>query len=149
MIDGRKKAPGPGSYDVAATKPPQAPKQHYMTGSTFKTKINLEVPISHQVAVPGSGMTPVAFPSPGISSLIIGQYELAKAGDSVHPRAPLTRSVFVSKSPRFPVSLETKESKKPGYLSLNLVLVSIIHFEKITSFDRSISTYRAAGKHNI
>lgn len=72
-----------------------------------------EEPISYQVAIPGSGMTPIAFPSPGISFVIVGRYELAKAGDAVHKSAPMPRSVFVSKSSRFGKA-GAQEIKLPG-----------------------------------
>jgi hypothetical protein len=51
-------------------------------------------PLSNQVAIPGSGFTPIAFPSPG-------DYNIAKSGDAVHKSQPCPRSIFLSKTNRF------------------------------------------------
>jgi hypothetical protein len=50
-------------------------------------------PLAHQVAVPGSGMTPIAFPSPG-------RYDIANADVLFRP-STMAVSVFQSKSERF------------------------------------------------
>jgi hypothetical protein len=54
-------------------------------------------PACYQVAVPGSGMTALAFPSPG-------RYEVAKSGDALLKTSRANKSMFQSKTVRFPGS---------------------------------------------
>jgi hypothetical protein len=51
------------------------------------------------VAVPGSGFTPIAFPSPG-------QYNIAKGGDAILKHGAELRSIFQSKSSRFQKTIQ-------------------------------------------
>ena len=74
-------------------------------GTIAHPPVPLAIPISHQIAIPGSGMTPIAFPSPG-------KYEIAKAGDKIKRNAPKTQSVFQSQSQRF----QNPKSSQPGLL---------------------------------
>ncbi|KAL2918370.1 O(6)-methylguanine-induced apoptosis 2 [Polyrhizophydium stewartii] len=49
-------------------------------------------------------MTPIAFPGPG-------RYDVARGADNMHRAGPVSRSNFLSKSPRFP---NDPSSKLPG-----------------------------------
>ncbi|KAI8913515.1 hypothetical protein EDD86DRAFT_200706 [Gorgonomyces haynaldii] len=102
------KMPGPGAYNIAGQKTEKKAKGQYLVATIAKPPAPPEEPSSNQVSVPGSGMTPIAFPSPGT-------YELAKSCDAVQRSVPKTRSVFVSKSPRFQVSSREKTQVGPGY----------------------------------
>jgi hypothetical protein len=53
-----------------------------------------KIPPSYQVATPGSGATPIAFPSPG-------NYNVLESADAVHKKGPVTQSIFKSKTKRF------------------------------------------------
>ncbi|KAI8912880.1 hypothetical protein BC831DRAFT_490733 [Entophlyctis helioformis] len=91
---------GPGAYEVMGsnkdTHDASIRKVHLRgrVGTIAALPPRPSTPLSTQIAVPGSGMTPIAFPSPG-------RYEVARCTDSVHRTAPITSSIFVSKSPRF------------------------------------------------
>ncbi|KAJ3304165.1 hypothetical protein HDV03_003013 [Kappamyces sp. JEL0829] len=54
-----------------------------------------EEPLSNQTSVPGSGMTPIAFPSPG-------EYEIARGANAVQRAVP---APSMGKSERFQKSL--------------------------------------------
>ncbi|KAJ3323977.1 hypothetical protein HDV06_000953 [Boothiomyces sp. JEL0866] len=120
--------PAPGSYDVDKSSKSLEPKvygaissfrssqrfQHtYLTVRKIKI-VNIsdppalpEEPLSNQVCIPGSGQTPIAFPSPG-------KYNIVRGADATHKSSPATRSIFMSKSERFAQPLN-KEVPGPGY----------------------------------
>jgi hypothetical protein len=97
-----KNGPCPGQYDI--TKPLWTGTKQYSELTRPRVRVRIghiarpppppAEPTSNQVAIPGSGFTPLAFPSPG-------QYDIAKGGDAIHRKQPEPRSVFVSKSNRF------------------------------------------------
>ena len=77
-----------------------------MNGTIAKPVFRSNAPLSAQVSTPGSGTTPIAFPSPG-------SYELAKCADKILKGVPIPRSIFLSKSNRFPDSV-AKHCPGPG-----------------------------------
>ncbi|KAJ8323783.1 O(6)-methylguanine-induced apoptosis 2 [Batrachochytrium dendrobatidis] len=105
LVSHHGKIPGPGAYEIVPTKPNFKPSlRRGRAGTIALAPVRPHTPLSSQTAVPGSGMTPVAFPGPG-------HYNIAQCTNNLYPSGPILQSNFVSKAPRF---ADAFQSNIPG-----------------------------------
>ncbi|KAJ1332653.1 hypothetical protein BSLG_008282 [Batrachochytrium salamandrivorans] len=87
--------PGPGAYDIAQRESnTRLVVKRGNVGRISVLPLRSTTPLSSQIAIPGSGMTPAAFPGPG-------HYNIAQCDDALHRTPPILRSDFISRAPRF------------------------------------------------
>ncbi|KAJ2993814.1 hypothetical protein HDV02_002057 [Globomyces sp. JEL0801] len=95
------------SFKASSRSHHQKLKKPLKFGSLAEIPDTPKEPSSNQTAIPGSGATPIAFPSPGC-------YNLARGSDAIHKTIPALNSIFQSKTTRFQYN-ETKSAPGPGH----------------------------------
>ncbi|KAJ3311494.1 hypothetical protein HDV04_003981 [Boothiomyces sp. JEL0838] len=119
-INYRTKRPGPTSYNITDTGPSKKPARKIKIVNIADPPPLPEEPLSNQVCIPGSGKTPIAFPSPG-------KYNIVRGADATHKSSPTTRSIFMSKSERFAQPFNKDHSLTPNPDPITLILKKIGH----------------------
>ncbi|KAH6566744.1 hypothetical protein BASA50_008617 [Batrachochytrium salamandrivorans] len=100
--------PGPGAYDIAQRESnTRLVVKRGNVGRISVLPLRSTTPLSSQIAIPGSGMTPAAFPGPG-------HYNIAQCDDALHRTPPILRSDFISRAPRF-FDHQLKGPPGPGF----------------------------------
>ncbi|KAJ3274526.1 hypothetical protein HDV01_002654 [Terramyces sp. JEL0728] len=113
------KGPGPTSYNLDDIQPG---KKYLSINKRSARKIKIvnladppalpDEPLANQVCVPGSGQTPIAFPSPG-------KYNIVRGADATLKSCQVTRCIFMSKSDRFGKP-QNKDMPGPGDYHRNI-----------------------------